>query len=54
MRCAGASKPESSNGGGISTKCVSRLASFRGGARNVDFQVGKLVLGDGPDKEQSS
>jgi len=37
-RCADASKRVSSNGGGVSSKRGSRLASFRGGAKNDDVR----------------
>jgi len=37
-RCADASKRVSSHGGGVSSKRVSRLASFRGGAKNDDVR----------------
>lgn len=37
-RCTEASKRVSSNGGGVSAKRVSRLASFRGGAKNDDVR----------------
>ena len=37
-RCAEALKRVSSNGGGVSSKRVLRLASFRGGAENDDVQ----------------
>lgn len=36
--CIEASKPVSSNGGGVSAMRVSRLASFMGGAENDDVR----------------
>lgn len=54
-RCAEASKHVSSNEGGVSAKRASRLASFRGGAKNYDVRslaarlYHVIALGSGSD-----